>query len=249
MQQAEISLPPLSVLLKEGLKGSKTAEGRRDTVQQNGSAVTAKECPSARDSLSVPLVKVKTDEVVKVRTSKDTMDVTLFPRRKAGENSHDGARGPVVLSVDLLKTYFGVPLHVAAKKLGICQTAIKKVCRRLGIKKWPYKDTRVLVNSSSMVVRNEDTPRRAASPNGVNSQSTENESRASSVMSRQSTPPTASSVGDLSDPEAPQYGEEEVVTAVHALLSLNMPPAVSESDAQLRVAYVDLIRNNGSVIE
>mmetsp|Transcript_74963 Transcript_74963/g.201140 ORF Transcript_74963/g.201140 Transcript_74963/m.201140 type:complete len:167 (+) Transcript_74963:119-619(+) len=117
MQQAEISLPPLSVLLKEGLKGSKTAEGRRDIVQQNGSAVTAKDCHPTRDSLSVPLVKVKTDEVVKVRTSKDTMDVTLFPRRKAGENSHDGARGPVVLSVDLLKTYFGVPLHVAAKKL------------------------------------------------------------------------------------------------------------------------------------
>ncbi len=25
---------------------------------------------------------------------------------------------------------------------GICQTAIKKVCRRLGIKKWPYKEMR-----------------------------------------------------------------------------------------------------------
>lgn len=25
---------------------------------------------------------------------------------------------------------------------GICQTAIKKVCRKLGIKKWPYKEMR-----------------------------------------------------------------------------------------------------------
>ena len=25
---------------------------------------------------------------------------------------------------------------------GICQTAIKKVCRRLGIMKWPYKEMR-----------------------------------------------------------------------------------------------------------
>jgi len=33
-------------------------------------------------------------------------------------------------------------LHAASEQ-GICQTAIKKVCRRLGIMKWPYKEMRM----------------------------------------------------------------------------------------------------------
>mmetsp|Transcript_20846 Transcript_20846/g.51233 ORF Transcript_20846/g.51233 Transcript_20846/m.51233 type:complete len:218 (+) Transcript_20846:660-1313(+) len=69
--------------------------------------------------------------------------VTLFPRRKAGQTRPGGGRGPVVLNLEMLEQFYGVPLHVAAKKLGICQTAIKKVCRRLGIKKWPYKEMRL----------------------------------------------------------------------------------------------------------
>lgn len=48
-----------------------------------------------------------------------------------------------MLNLEMLEQFYGVPLHVAAKKLGICQTAIKKVCRRLGIKKWPYKEMRL----------------------------------------------------------------------------------------------------------
>mmetsp|Transcript_39782 Transcript_39782/g.80182 ORF Transcript_39782/g.80182 Transcript_39782/m.80182 type:complete len:214 (-) Transcript_39782:319-960(-) len=68
--------------------------------------------------------------------------VTLFPRRKAGQNRPGGGKGPVVLTLELLEQFYGMPLHVAAKRLGICQTAIKKVCRRLGIKKWPYKEMR-----------------------------------------------------------------------------------------------------------
>mmetsp|Transcript_15659 Transcript_15659/g.24329 ORF Transcript_15659/g.24329 Transcript_15659/m.24329 type:complete len:247 (+) Transcript_15659:214-954(+) len=69
--------------------------------------------------------------------------VTLFPRRKAGQTRPGGGRGPVVLTLELLQQFYGMPLHVAAKQLGICQTAIKKVCRKLGIKKWPYKEMRL----------------------------------------------------------------------------------------------------------
>jgi len=76
-------------------------------------------------------------------TSSGDPIVTLFPRRKAGQIKPSGGRGPVVLNLETLEQYYGVPLHVAAKKLGICQTAIKKVCRRLGIKKWPYKEMRL----------------------------------------------------------------------------------------------------------
>eukprot|EP00960_Hanusia_phi_P071432 767554-Hanusia_phi.AAC.3 len=68
--------------------------------------------------------------------------ITLFPRRKAGQAQPGGGHGPVILSLELLEQFYNMPLHLAAKRLGICQTAIKKVCRKLGIKKWPYKEKR-----------------------------------------------------------------------------------------------------------
>ncbi len=44
--------------------------------------------------------------------------VTLFPRRKAGQPSADGNdRKPLKLSVEVLESFFGVPLHIAARQL------------------------------------------------------------------------------------------------------------------------------------
>ena len=43
--------------------------------------------------------------------------VTLFPRRKAGQTRPGGGRGPVVLTLELLQQFYGMPLHVAAKQL------------------------------------------------------------------------------------------------------------------------------------
>lgn len=70
-------------------------------------------------------------------------DYTVFPRRKIGRSSKaaaPGERAPVVLTEDKLRECFDLPLHVASKKMGICITAIKKVCRKFGIHKWPYRD-------------------------------------------------------------------------------------------------------------
>jgi len=33
---------------------------------------------------------------------------------------------------------------------GICATALKKVCRKLGIEKWPYKDNKPAVTMPAM---------------------------------------------------------------------------------------------------
>ena len=43
--------------------------------------------------------------------------VTLFPRRKAGQGKPGGGRGPVVLTLELLEQFYGMPLHVAARRL------------------------------------------------------------------------------------------------------------------------------------
>lgn len=43
--------------------------------------------------------------------------ITLFPRRKAGQTRLGGGRGPVVLTLELLQKFYGMPLHVAANQL------------------------------------------------------------------------------------------------------------------------------------
>lgn len=41
-----------------------------------------------------------------------------------------------------LREHFHLPLHTVAKKLGMCTTAFKKLCRRFGIAKWPHRQLR-----------------------------------------------------------------------------------------------------------
>lgn len=45
-----------------------------------------------------------------------------------------------------LRAHFHLPLHTVAQKFGMCTTAFKKMCRRLGIAKWPHRQ--VLFTSS-----------------------------------------------------------------------------------------------------
>lgn len=71
----------------------------------------------------------------------------VFPRRKAGEAQREAE--PVVITLELLQKYFDLPLHVAAKELGICATAIKKACRKVGVMRWPFRDHRFLRPASS----------------------------------------------------------------------------------------------------
>uniref|UniRef100_A0A7S0EJR0 RWP-RK domain-containing protein n=1 Tax=Hanusia phi TaxID=3032 RepID=A0A7S0EJR0_9CRYP len=63
---------------------------------------------------------------------------TIFPRRKAGQQTRVNSK-PVVLNEKTLQQFFSLPLHEAAYKLGISATAMKSACRKLGIKKWPYR--------------------------------------------------------------------------------------------------------------
>jgi len=48
-----------------------------------------------------------------------------------------------MLNEYVLAEYFDMPLLEASKKLGICQTTLKKTCRKFGIHKWPYKTRRL----------------------------------------------------------------------------------------------------------
>ncbi|KAF5175520.1 Rwp-rk domain protein [Thalictrum thalictroides] len=43
------------------------------------------------------------------------------------------------LKISDLVHYFHLPIDVAAKRLAICPTAIKKICRKYGLKRWPHR--------------------------------------------------------------------------------------------------------------
>jgi hypothetical protein len=59
----------------------------------------------------------------------------VFPRGR----KHTATQNPVALTKSLLEQMFDRSLADASHQLGICQTAIKKACRKFGIQKWPYR--------------------------------------------------------------------------------------------------------------
>jgi hypothetical protein len=43
------------------------------------------------------------------------------------------------LTVQDLSVHFNLPIADAAKKFGVCATVLKKICRSVGIPRWPYR--------------------------------------------------------------------------------------------------------------
>jgi len=75
--------------------------------------------------------------------SPDTRTAMVYPRRKAGEAVRSATKA-IVLTIAMVEPFFGTPLKNAAFHMGLCPTALKSVCRKLGIQRWPYQQKRVL---------------------------------------------------------------------------------------------------------
>jgi hypothetical protein len=65
----------------------------------------------------------------------------IFPRRKSGEKSRARTQ-PIVLSRQALEPLFDRPLREAAISLGVSCTALKTICRKLRIERWPFQQSR-----------------------------------------------------------------------------------------------------------
>jgi hypothetical protein len=66
--------------------------------------------------------------------------VHLFPRRKAGDSVFpEKGRLPVKVDRETIEAMFGMPQPEASRALGVSLTALKQVCRKLGIPRWPYQ--------------------------------------------------------------------------------------------------------------
>jgi hypothetical protein len=69
-----------------------------------------------------------------------TARVHLFPRRKAGDSVFpEKGRLPVKVDRETIEAMFGMPQPDASRALGVSLTALKQVCRKLGIARWPYQ--------------------------------------------------------------------------------------------------------------
>lgn len=72
----------------------------------------------------------------------------VFMRKKQGENQRSSAK-PVLFTLDLLRPLFHLSLQAAAVRVHLCPTALKSVCRKLGLKGWPFKQYRDTIGKSS----------------------------------------------------------------------------------------------------
>jgi hypothetical protein len=102
---------------------------------------TAKPHAAPRSAISVPVVAPEAAEQSQSEASsgQDSSNV-IFPRRKQGQHKKHGRKEGVVVTMEILETVFHMPLHKACNALGVCATALKRACRKLGVQKWPYRD-------------------------------------------------------------------------------------------------------------
>ena len=80
---------------------------------------------------------------VSVRSRARSMEAVIFPRSKpcstTGTTSVGGRAMPVVVTRDLVAALADLPLPKAAATAGICPTALKRACRKIGVRRWVYK--------------------------------------------------------------------------------------------------------------
>jgi hypothetical protein len=89
------------------------------------------------------MAEVKEERTVEQKTTTPELEFSvIFPRRKTVNANGKGEDGePVFVTREFLTPYFKKPMMTACAELGVCPTAMKKACRKLGIVKWPYRQT------------------------------------------------------------------------------------------------------------
>jgi hypothetical protein len=68
--------------------------------------------------------------------------VPRISKEPAQSNMKKMATSAKTLHMNELQVVFHLPMAEAAVKLGVCSTVLKKICRRKGISRWPYRQIR-----------------------------------------------------------------------------------------------------------
>eukprot|EP00960_Hanusia_phi_P041166 754869-Hanusia_phi.AAC.2 len=73
-------------------------------------------------------------------TEVNERQISLFPRRKQGEvEIPKKGRLPLTIDMSVIESLYTIPQVEACKILGISLTAMKQLCRKLGLDRWPYR--------------------------------------------------------------------------------------------------------------
>ncbi|KAK9149174.1 hypothetical protein Scep_007931 [Stephania cephalantha] len=93
------------------------------------------------DDQSVQPNSTETAEVVDQYLSQQVPEESgtrLFKSTLAMQRERTGR-----LKLSDLEAYFHLPIEVAAKKLAICPTVLKKICRKYGMPRWPHRKEQI----------------------------------------------------------------------------------------------------------
>ena len=99
---------------------------------------------SRADTLKSALVRTCEAPIDVPSTSEEMADppsiARVFARRKPtrGEDVR-GTDETLLLNLQSIEPLFHLPLGQAAEQLGLCRTALKNVCRKCGITRWPFR--------------------------------------------------------------------------------------------------------------
>lgn len=144
-------------------------------------------------------------------SSCDDSQNVIYPRRKAGQSKKSGGKTGVVVTLEVLEQVFDMPLHRACKTLGVCATAFKKVCRKLGVMKWPYKDNHLPPKRKAASRRRQLAQERAAAAAAARA------AARAAAEAAQSDASTEAADGTEQEPETPKGAhvkvEEETAAA------------------------------------
>eukprot|EP00850_Spirogloea_muscicola_P025932 SM004872S16483 [mRNA] locus=s4872:96:631:+ [translate_table: standard] len=61
-------------------------------------------------------------------------------------------------TLEQVSPYFHLPIEEAARELGVCSSALKRRCRRLGIKRWPFRKVRSMTLSLTRITTRVSVP-------------------------------------------------------------------------------------------
>jgi len=168
----------------------------------------------ARASVSPKFVSAATS---KAAVPDEAADVHLvLPRRKAGQLDTP-EREAVVVTPEILSSLFQHPLAVASQKLGLSATTIKKLCRKLGINKWPYKSPFRTPRGASASQGNKAAGSNKRSSASMDSNDNTDEDDAAN--SNRSTPSPSSSFSTPSGPTEHEEDEKSSLMHITSLLS------------------------------
>ena len=115
-------------LFPRSRRRKRTSEAESDDLAAARGATCTTE--GTTDSVATAAVGSKNGKDADFQGPSVTPAITLAPRRK---------RAPSSFSRDIIEPYLTMPLAQAAAALGLSVSSLKRICRRIGIDRWPYQ--------------------------------------------------------------------------------------------------------------